>query len=121
MGRYDDIDPEDVRRETVRIAKLILRLEEDGELLREAPQLQKLLGDLRQRLFAYEVRCAADLGPQDEAHDEEATETTEDPDDPLVEESLRVVEEALERQEELREELEQRRRSRRADDDDERD
>lgn len=113
MGRYDDIDPEDVRRETVRIAKLILRLDEDGELLREAPQLQKLLGDLRQRLFAYEVRCAADLGPQDE----EATEATEDPDDPLVEESLRVVEEALERQEELREELEQRRRSRSTDDD----
>lgn len=119
MGRYDDIDPEEVRRETIRVAKLILRLDDDGELLREAPRLQKLLGDLRQRLFAYEVRCAADLGPRDDdaREDDAPRRRREDAEDPLLEESLRVVQEALDRQEQLREELEHRRPSPEEDDD----
>lgn len=105
MGRYDDIDPEELRRQLVRVAKLIQRLDEEDELLRAAPRLQKLLGDLRQRLFAYEVRCAANLGPEDEPKEEE-TGPLDEVDDPLLKESLRVVREAMERQEELRDELE---------------
>lgn len=103
MGRYDDIDPEDVRQQLVRVARLILRMDDEGRLLREAPRLQKLLGDLRQRLFAYEVRCTADLG-SGETGEEEITRVDED--DPILSESLRVVREALERQRELTEELE---------------
>lgn len=103
MGRYDEIEPEELRRQLVRVAKLILRLERDDELLPAAPRLQKLLGDLRQRLFAYEVRCAANLGPDDEPHEEERAE--DEVDDPALRESLRVVREAIERQEELRDEL----------------
>ncbi|MFP3948728.1 MAG: hypothetical protein ACLFWG_08350 [Longimicrobiales bacterium] len=104
MGRYDDIDPEEVRRHVVRVARLILRMDEEGRLLREAPRLQKLFGDLRQRLFAYEVRCTADLGPS-AASEEDDGAGTENRDDPVLSESLRIVREALERQQELTEEL----------------
>lgn len=105
MGRYDDIEPEDLRRSLVRVARLILRLEEEGTLLREAPRMQKLLGDLRQRLFAYEVRSTAKLGPKSDA-EETGTEEDEDQDDPLLRISRRIVEEARKREEKLREELE---------------
>ncbi|NIP58825.1 MAG: hypothetical protein GWM92_10955 [Gemmatimonadetes bacterium] len=104
MGRYDDIEPEDLRQSLVRVARLILRLEEDGELLREAPRLQKLLGDLRQRLFAYEVRSTAKLGPQSDAR--ETGTNGEEKEDPLLRISRRIVEEARKREEKLREELE---------------
>lgn len=106
MGRYDDIDPEALRTHLVRLARLILRLDRDDALLREAPRLQKVLGDLRQRLFAYEVRGTSrlDAGEEAEADGDEAA----GPDDPdaLIDESLRIVREAMERTEELREELE---------------
>jgi len=105
MGRYDDIDPEEVRRHMVRVARLILRMDDEGRLLREAPRLQKLLGDLRQRLFAYEVRCTADLTSVD-AVEKDQGQNLEEVDDPVLSESLRVVREALERQRELTEELE---------------
>jgi len=101
MGRYDDIEPEDLRRNLVRVARLILRLDASGSLLREAPRMQKLLGDLRQRLFAYEVRHTADLESGGSA-EEEGGEGL----DPGLRESLRIVEEARTREEELREELE---------------
>lgn len=101
MGRYNEIDPDELRHHLVRVAKLILRLDDEDELLRAAPRLQKLFGDLRQRLFAYEVRSAADLGPDEESRNDQAEES----DDPLLDESLRVVREAIEREEELRDEL----------------
>ncbi|HSR41898.1 MAG TPA: hypothetical protein VLL48_06995 [Longimicrobiales bacterium] len=104
MGRYDDIEPEDLRQSLVRVARLILRLEEEGTLLREAPRLQKLLGDLRQRLFAYEVRSTAKLGPKSDA--EESGTGEEEDEDPLLRISRRIVEEARKREEKLREELE---------------
>lgn len=105
MGRYDDIKPEELRRTLVRVARLILRLDEEGTLLRQAPRLQKLLGDLRQRLFAYEVRSAADLGPHDGSGERAAEEDGPEA-DPLLRESNRVVEEARKREEQFREELE---------------
>ena len=83
MGRYDDIDPEEVRRHMVRVARLILRMEDEGRLLREAPRLQKLLGDLRQRLFAYEVRSTADLTSAD-AVDEDRGQDGEESEDPVL-------------------------------------
>lgn len=101
MGRYDDIDPAALRTHLVRLARLILELDRDGSLLREAPRLQKVLGDLRQRLFAYEVRGTADL----EATDAGDGDPESEDEDSLVEESLRIVQEALEREEELRDEL----------------
>ncbi len=105
MGRYDDVDPAALRTHLVRLARLILELDREGSLLREAPRLQKVLGDLRQRLFAYEVRGTADLDVAEaEEPDAEADPEGENP-DPLVEESLRIVREALERNEELRDEL----------------
>ena len=105
MGRYDDVDPDALRAHLVRIARLILRLEQEGALLREAPRLQKVLGDLRQRLFAYEVRRASPPGDAEEGQgsDEEAADEDEAA---LVDESLRIVREAMRRTEELREELE---------------
>ena len=105
MGRYDEIEPEELRRHLVRVAKLILRLDDEDRLLRAAPRLQKLFGDLRQKLFAYEVRSAADLGPDDESRPEDGS-VEEEIQDPLLRESLRVVREAMERQDELRQELE---------------
>lgn len=107
MGRYDEIEPDDLRRHLVRVAKLILRLDDEGELLRAAPRLQKLLGDLRQKLFAYEVRSAANLGPDDESRAEDEA-PDEEVSDSLLSESLRVVREAIEREEELRDELDPR-------------
>lgn len=103
MGRYDDIDPEELRHQLVRVAELILQLDEDGALLREAPRLQKVFGDLRQRLFAYEVRSTAALDAEVEASEDD--ETGAEDADSLLRESLRIVQEAKERQEELRDEL----------------
>lgn len=93
MGKYDDISPEELRSDLIRFARLILQLEEEGGLLASAAEVQKLMGDLRRKLFAYEIRGTPKLGSEEA---EAPAET-----DPLVEESLRVVREALERQEEM--------------------
>lgn len=106
MGQYDDIDPTALRTHLVRLARLILELERDGALLREAPRLQKVLGDLRQRLFAYEVRGTADLDATEAPDADADRDPAGDDRDSAVEESLRIVREALEREEELRDELE---------------
>lgn len=104
MGKYDDMAPEELREQLLRFARLILRLEDDGVLLARVPAVLKLIGDLRQMLFAYEVRCAAGLGESGEA--EGGRSEVPELDDPVVQESYRVVKEALERQGELLEELE---------------
>lgn len=104
MGKYDDMSPDELRERLVAFATLIQRLEEEGKLLTEVPDILEHLGDLRQMLFAYEVRCAAHLGPQ--RSEEEGSVGERDPDDPAMQESLRVVQEALERERELLDELE---------------
>lgn len=94
MGKYDDIRPDHLRADLVRFAELILRLEKNNLLLRSAPEVQRLIGDLRQKLFAFEVRSTTDfpnLAPQVEEEDE----------DPMIRESLRVVKEAMDRQREI--------------------
>lgn len=103
MGRYDDIDPDELRGDLAAFARLVLRLERDGRLLEAAPGLQRLIGELRQKLFAYEVRGTQGLGPRPgedlPSGDDESEEV-----DPAVRQSLRVVREALEREREAREE-----------------
>lgn len=104
MGRYDDIDPDSLKGDLTAFARLILRLEKDDRLLEAAPEVQRLLGDLRQKLFAYEVRAARHLerekGEGRDADDSEGADEV----DPSVRESLRVVREALERERDALEE-----------------
>jgi len=101
MGQYDDISEEQLRADLVRFAELLLRLEEEGGLLVSPADLQKILGELRQKLFAWEIRCSRHLGQADDAGDtgegqREETAAGEGPDA-----SMRVVREALERQKQM--------------------
>ena len=84
MGQYDNIGADQLRRDLLRLATLIRKLQDEGRLLDEIPRLLKIFGDMRQKMFAYEIRAAEDLVPKDE---EESR---------LIEESRRIVEEALE-------------------------
>jgi hypothetical protein len=108
MGRYDDIPPEQIRADLIRFARLLLRLDEEGRLLRSIPHVQSLLGDLRQKLFAHEVRGTRNLpGAETEEHSEEDTDSMglmEAVEDTGMRDSLRIVREALARQEEAAEE-----------------
>lgn len=91
MGTHDDISPERLRADLVHFAGLLLRLEEEGRLLEGTPRIIRMMGDLRSKLFAYEVRGTGRLAP-------------DDPDPAEVRESLRIVEEAARRAREAREE-----------------
>ena len=106
MGRYDDITPEQLRAELLRFAELIQRMDREGLLLRASPRILKLLGELRQMLFAFEIRGARHLGGKDLP----GTSPPSVGEGPLSldQESLRIVREALEREQELQEELERR-------------
>jgi len=53
---------EELRAELVRFARRLLELEEAGRLLDSPADLQTVLGELRSRLFAWEVRRSAELG-----------------------------------------------------------
>jgi hypothetical protein len=106
MGRYDDITPEKLRAELLRFAELIQRMDAEELLLRSSPRILKMLGELRQMLFAYEIRGARHLGGKDlpGPQEMEASEGTGGI-DPA---SWRVVQEALQREKELQDELERR-------------
>ena len=84
MGQYDNIGEEQLRRDLLRLATLIRKLQDEGRLLEEIPRLMKIFGDLRQKMFAYEIRAVEGLVPKDE----EASRQ--------IEESRRIVSEALE-------------------------
>ena len=106
MGRYDDITPEKLRAELLRFSELIQRMDRDEVLLRSSPRILKLLGDLRQMLFAFEIRGARYLGGNDLPGDaDESGHATMAGPEP---ESSRVVREALLREKELQDELERR-------------
>jgi hypothetical protein len=107
MGRYDDITPDKLRAELLRFAGLIQRMDKEGLLLRSSPRILRVLGELRQMLFAYEIRGARHLGGKDLPGDPDAdpAATTEGE---LDSDSLRIVREALRREKELQEELERR-------------
>jgi hypothetical protein len=119
MGRYDDITPEQLRAELLRFAELIRRMDADQLLLRSSPRILKLLGELRQMLFAYEIRGARHLGGKDlpgpQGPDEgpgkglrDRTECGTEGTEGIDPESWRIVQEALKRERELHDELERR-------------
>jgi hypothetical protein len=95
MGQYDDIVPETLRADLRHFAELILQLDSRDQLLDATPRLLKVLGDLRAKIFAYEVRITGRLFPK-EGNDLPG----DDEDRPDLEESKRVVEEAIRRIEE---------------------
>ena len=78
------------------------------DLLRSSPRILKLLGELRQMLFAFEIRGARHLGGKDLPGSAGAPEDTDGRGAGAVEDSLRVVREALQREKELHDELERR-------------
>jgi len=94
MGQYDDVTPEQLRAQLLRLARLIRAMEKQGVLLLETPSILRLLGELRQMIFAYEVRVTRNLAPSDV-----------DSTDAELDESLRIVNEALDRERELQDEL----------------
>lgn len=105
MGKYDDITPEQLRAELVRFARVLLKMDEEGVLLEKSPMLLKLLGELRQMLFAYEVRSTKRLAPPEggEGVQEAAAASAEA--DAATRESLRIVREAVERERRFLEDL----------------
>lgn len=102
MGRYDDITPDELRRQLLRLARLIRAMEKKGVLLQRTPSLLRLLGELRQMIFAYEVRVTRNLAPADDVQEGAEEESL------LLGESMRIVREALDRERELQDELEDR-------------
>jgi hypothetical protein len=102
MGTFDDIPPEHLRKDLVAFARMILQFEAEDRLLTSAPELQRSLGELRQKLFAHEVRLSRHLSPPASLPPAPEADTSEAEDqDPLVRESLRVIRDALRRQEEM--------------------
>ncbi len=87
----DPPDERALREELVRFARRILHLEEEGRLLDSPADLQVVIGELRRRLFEWEVRRATEL------RDARSREGATDPD--------RVVREAQARDQALRDEL----------------
>lgn len=90
----DHVDPGMLRESLLRLANLIQDLDARGELLESAPQLLQALGELRSKLFEYEVRCTGRLLPK-----------SSDP--PEVLEAQRIVEEAVQRMQEAEEDWSQ--------------
>jgi len=101
MGRYEDLPPEQLRADLVRFARLLLRLDDEGRLLGAVPHVQSLLGDLRQKLFAYEVRGTNQLpGIDIPAGADPSPGPGVSGEDLGIRDSLRIVREALARQDE---------------------
>jgi hypothetical protein len=123
MGRYDDITGDRLRAELTRFARLVLRMEEEDVLLDRTHSVLRLLGELRQMVFAHEVRnTRRDQPPRPHpltrmerleerarGADPERRSTADTPDDDLVaaepKDSFRVVREALEREREFLDQL----------------
>ncbi len=105
MGTYDDISPDQLRSDLVDFARLILKLDENDQVLASPADLQRLLGELRQKLFAYEIRSSHfNIQPSGSESGAEGSRPAEQ--DPVVRNSLRVVREALRRTEEMLQEWE---------------
>jgi hypothetical protein len=114
MGRYDDITADELRQELTHFARLIVRMDEEGVLPDRSHSVLRLLGELRQMVFAYEVRNTRHdqpLRPHPRARMQKLqAEHAEERGAPSESDSLRVVREALERERELLDALEARER-----------
>jgi hypothetical protein len=115
MGRYDDITDERLRAELTRFARLILRMDEEEVLLARTHSVLRLLGELRQMVFAHEVRnTRRDAPPRphpltrmERLEQGGDVEAGAEPVEPGPEDSLRIVREALEREREFLDRLTQ--------------
>lgn len=106
MGRYDDITAEELRSQLLKFARLVRAMEKRGVLLEKTPSLLRLLGELRRMIFAYEVRSTRDFPPSDESlQDARGDDDPNHDPEQGMEESLRIVREAREREQELQNEL----------------
>lgn len=113
MGRYDDLTDEELAKELVHFARLVLRMEEEGVLLDRTHSVLRLLGELRQMVFAHEVRATRrDEPPRPhpltrmERLQEEAGRLEEGTGDDVAR-SLRIVRDALEREREFLDDLDE--------------
>ncbi len=57
MGRYDHISDERLCAEVARYGRLLQRMEARGEVLDRTADILTVLGELRQMVFAWELRC----------------------------------------------------------------
>lgn len=89
---HDEPAARELLAELRQLADTILDLEARGRLLEDAPRLLKMLGDARSRIFSYEVRFIR------------ATEKPSPHPSVDVAESGRVVEEAMQREQEAEQE-----------------
>lgn len=101
MGRYDDISDIRLRSEIARFARILQRMEEKGEILDRTADILTLLGELRQMVFAWEVRETF----RGEAGNREASDGPTDPGGQAESESTRIVRDAQEAAERLRRRL----------------
>jgi hypothetical protein len=90
-GHGDPGSERPLRDDLVHFARRVLRLDEEGRLLEAPADLQTVLGELRRRLFEWEVRRATELR---DARESGGGET-----------SARVVREARESEREFRDAL----------------
>lgn len=122
MGRYDNITDERLRAEVARFARILQRMEQEGETLDRTADILTLLGELRQMVFAWEVRCTfeeaddedlsapggsapEEITPEDGASPARRRRPRPQPLDRALTLSERVVAEAQRREQELREEF----------------
>ncbi len=77
MSPEAPVDPESLRTDLVRFARGILERDAAGRLLDSPADLQTVLGELRRRLFAYEVRFASP--PPEDGWRPEGDDPSEDP------------------------------------------
>lgn len=108
MAKYDDISPDRLRTDLVTFAQILVRLEGEDGLLESPGELQRLLGNLRQKLFEHEMRSSR-FGKDGTAAAGEPSpvsrRTSGELDDRVLQQSLRVILEASRRREEMEQEL----------------
>jgi hypothetical protein len=116
LGAYDDISAEQLQSDLIDFARAILKSSEEDRVLESPASLLKILGELRQKLFAFEIRSTRlKLPSSDPSRTPEADESSR-PDAPsahggeggsALNDSLRIVQEALRRTQSMLEELDQ--------------
>lgn len=104
MGRHDDITEDRLRDELVSFARLILLLDRKDALLDRSASILRLLGEMRQMVFAWEVRVTDREAPP-QPRRPAADPLPADADPPVDDLSSRIVREAIARERELLEEL----------------